>query len=298
MKKLASSFRIGVALRLSVVAHCVLVASATNGWAKDVSHEVGRIKTPELVETSGLAASKLNPDVLWLHNDGGSGKLVAVSTSGKLAAVVTCRAKLDDVEEIVIGPGPKEDVDYIYMGDIGDNSERRSEIRVVRFPEPNLNGERGQELSVDAAEEFRLTYPDGPHDAEAMFIDPLERLLCIVTKEKKRARVYCVRLAGLKAGKPAQLAKFATLDVEDISAASISRDGRRILLRWEKEGWLWSREKGEAVADALARNPRKVPVLGKKQAGNGEAIGFSASRDSYFTVSEGKKESIYEFELE
>ena len=36
-------------------------------------------------------------------------------------------------------------------------------------------------IDVEAAEEFRLTYPDGPHDAEAMFVDFAMGDLFIVT---------------------------------------------------------------------------------------------------------------------
>jgi hypothetical protein len=107
-----------------------------------------------------------------------------------------------------------------------------------------------------------------------------------------------VGLDSLEAGKSAKLSHEATLDVAEVSGGSISRDARRVLLRREKEGWLWPREKGESVANALSRKPQKVPVLGKKQGANGEAIGFSAQGDSYFTVSEGKKEVIYQFALE
>jgi hypothetical protein len=265
--------------------------------AQDVSHEVGRIKTKELVETSGLAASRHNPEVLWLHNDGSSGRVFAVSPTGKLVALVTCRAKFDDFEDIAIGPGPKRDVDYLYLGDIGDNSSRRSEIRVVRFAEPDLSGERGQELTIDDAETFRLTYPDSSHNAEALLVDPVRNELCIVTKEKKRARLYCVAIGQLKQESVAKLALTATLNVEYISAGTISADGRQILLRWEKEGWLWNREKSESVADALSKKPKRVPVLGKDQAHNGESIDFSPSGDEYYTVSEGKKQAIYVFDL-
>ena len=63
---------------------------------------------------------------------------------------------------------------------------------MVRFAEPDLSGPRGQQLDVEAVEEFRLTYPDGPHDAEAMFVDLATGDLYIVTKEKNRARLYMV----------------------------------------------------------------------------------------------------------
>jgi hypothetical protein len=298
METAVSSVGFGARRFSLVFALCCAAAQPAASWAKDVSRQVGQIKAAELVETSGLAVSRLNPDVLWMHNDGDSGKVVAISTTGKLAAVVKCPAKVDDLEEIAIGPGPEVDVDYLYVGDIGDNSERRPEIRIVRIPEPDLKGERGQQLVAESAEEFRLSYPDGPHNAEAMFVDPVERELCIVTKEKKQARLYCVPLDALTTGSTVKLTKAATLDFENISAGTISRDGGRVLLRWEKEGWLWRREKGESVADALARKPEKVAVLGKKQGANGEAVGFSVRGDSYFTVSEGKKEAIYEFELD
>ena len=281
------------------LALCVLadIESRAVVRGEDVSHELGKIKAPELEETSGLAASRLNPDVLWLHNDGDSGQLFAVSTSGKLAAFLSCKTPIKDLEDIAIGPGPQQGVDYLYLGDIGDNDGRRREIRVVRFPEPNLAGQRGLQLTVADAEEIRLTYPDGPHDAEALLIEPVTGDLFIVTKEKNGARLYTVGGAELKAGAVAKLRAAGKLDVDEVSAGAISPDGRHILLRREKEGWLWKRKAGESVADALQRKPQKVPVLGKRQGPNGESIGFSPKGDSYFTVSEGKKQAIYEFDL-
>lgn len=265
--------------------------------AADVSHELGKIKVDELKETSGLAASRLNPDVLWLNNDGDSGRLFAVSTGGKLAAFVTCKAAIKDLEDIAIGPGPTKGVDYLYLGDIGDNDNRRRDVRVVRFPEPDLKGARGVQLTVTDAEEMRLVFPDGPHDAEALLVDPVSGDLFVVTKEKDRARVYMVDGEELRAGVEAKLSAAGKVAAEEVSGGAISRDGRHILLRREKEGWLWERKAGESVAEALGRKPVKVPVLGKRQGSNGEAICFGPSGDSYFTVSEGKKQAIYQFDL-
>jgi hypothetical protein len=263
----------------------------------DVSHELGKIKVEQLKEISDLAASRRNPDVLWLHNDGDSGQLFAVSTSGKLVALVDCRAAIKDLEDIAIGPGPEKGVDYLYLGDIGDNSEKRREIRVARFAEPDLSGGRGQQLEVNDAEEFRLNYPDGPHDAEAMFVDPVTGELCIVTKEKKRARLYTAAGVQLRDQTVTMLTAAGEMDVEEVSAGAISPDGRHVLLRREGQGWLWKRAAGESVADAMARKPKKVPVLGKQQGPNGESITFTAASDGYFTVSEGKKQAIYQFDL-
>jgi hypothetical protein len=267
------------------------------GRCESEPREVGRIKPEQLVEISGVAASRRNPDVLWVHNDGGSGQLFAVSTSGKLVAVVTCPGEYQDVEDIAIGQGPKAGIDYLYVGDIGDNSERRREVRVVRLMEPDLSGERGQQLVAEDAEVFRLTYPDGPHNAETLFVDPINGELCIVTKEKKQARLYCAAIEKLDPQSIVKLKTAGGLDLESVSAGAISADGGRVLLRQKSDGWLWPRETGESVAAALSKPSQKVPVLGKQQGGKGEAIDFSPRGDHYFTVSEGKKQAIYRFEL-
>lgn len=263
----------------------------------DVSRALGQLQPKQLEEISGIAASRRHVDALWLHNDGDSGILFAVDTSGSLIASVSCSAKIKDLEEIAIGPGPRPGADYLYLGDIGDNDQERRAIRIVRFAEPKLTGKRGERIEMDAPEVFRLTYPDGPHDAEAMFVDSEVGDLFIVTKEKQRARLYTIPIDRLKEDVVSTLDAAGTLDVDRVSAGGISPDGSRVILRRENQGWLWSREQGERVADALQSEPVEVPVLGKRQAGNGEAIGFSAAGHSYFTVSEGKKQTIYEFAL-
>ena len=216
-----------------------------------------------LREISGVAASRQNPDILWVHNDGkgGDSRLVfAVSTSGKLAALVGFPIKVDDLEDIAIGPGPKTGADYLYLGDIGDNDERRGEIRVVRFAEPQVSEARGGQIEVEAAEEFRLTYPDGPHNAEALIVDPLNGDLFIVTKENRNARLFTCPASRLEDKVVAKLKFLRSLDIHRVSGGAIARDGSQIILRREDKGWLWNRGRNQSVAERAAiespRNPR------------------------------------------
>ena len=69
-----------------------------------------------------------------MHNDGSHKEIFAVATTGKLVARVRIPTAIDDVEDIAIGPGPRSGVDYVYLGDIGDNDDKRPEVRLVRFP--------------------------------------------------------------------------------------------------------------------------------------------------------------------
>jgi hypothetical protein len=269
--------------------------TAANG--ADTGRELGRIKIKPLQEVSGIAASRRHEDVLWMHNDGEAKHVFAVKTSGKIAAQVKIPEAVEDVEDMAVGPGPEEGVDYLYLGDIGDNDGNRREVRVVRFAEPSLDDERGQP-KVRNAEVIRLRYPDGSHDAEALLVDSTTGDLMIVTKEDRGARAYIAHAARLSdRASHVTLEELAALEAEQVSAGDISSDGRWVLLRNEEQGWLWERAPGEPLADALQRPPVVVAVRGDKQGDNGESVAFGPTGQSYYTVSEGKDERIYEFGL-
>lgn len=290
-----SRYRFIRVLRLVNVWAIVLASSVVS--AADLSHETGKIKVSDLNETSGIAASRTNPKTLWLHNDGSSGQLFAVSTTGKLIGIVKCDSAIMDLEDIAIGPGPQANVDYLYLGDIGDNDVRRRDVRVIRFPEPKLAGERGQQLHIRDAEVLRLVYPDGPHDAEALLVDPVRGELIVVTKERQGARIYTIDQKSLDSSTANALKAAGQANANRVSAGSTSPDGSRIILRREDQGWLWQRGPDQNVAAALARKPQKIKVQGKRQGPNGESVCFSPGGDSYFTVSEGKKQAIFKFDL-
>jgi hypothetical protein len=201
------------------------------------------------------------------------------------------------VEEIALGVGPEAGVDYLYIGDIGDNDERRPEISLVRVPEPVLEGAGTVSLRTEDCEQFRLVYPDGSHNAEAMFVDPATHKLYIVTKEARGARLYEIAIGKLRSGERNALMLVAELDVDYVSAAAISPDGSLVVLRREDLGWLWFWRPGQSVADVLRGPPRPVPVRGRRQDKNGEAITFRPDGACYYTLSEGKKQAIYEFDV-
>ena len=136
--------------------------SRASPWAGDRpvgGYQLGRIQANRLEEVSGIAASRQNPHILWMHNDGDAEQLYAVHTSGRVVARVQLPAQVTDLEDIAIGPGPEHGVDYLYLGDIGDNDEDRDEIRVFRFAEPKLHSGGSIELTAGKIEQLRLTYP-------------------------------------------------------------------------------------------------------------------------------------------
>lgn len=258
----------------------------------------GKVEYRELDETSGLAVSRQNSGVLWMHNDGASPRVYAVSKAGKALAAFDLGVVVTDIEDIAIGPGPTEGRDYVYLGDIGDNDDRRRSIRICRFEEPSLDQKERTYARISDVEQFQLTFPDGPHDAECLMVDPVSGDIYVVSKEKKRGRVY--RIAGdkLVAGETSELQLVLNLKVKKVSGGDISPDGSSIILRNESDGWLWRRPEGESIVNTMATtSPVELQVRARDQDRNGESVGFDPEGKGYFTISEGKHQEIYWFRL-
>jgi hypothetical protein len=143
------------------------------------------LQDPTLAESSGLAVSTVHAGVLWTHNDGGSvAEVLAVDRSGSTVATVTL-AGIDPYDPEALAPG----TDHrgratLYLGDIGDNLRERPDVSVFRFREPT----RLADATVPA-QWYRFTYPDGPHDAEALLVDADGRIM-VATKEFAGAALY------------------------------------------------------------------------------------------------------------
>jgi hypothetical protein len=135
------------------------------------------LQDPAIDESSGLAVSAVHPDLLWTHNDGGEEATVyGIDRDGATAATVTLSG-VDPYDPEALAPGVGPDGEpALFLGDTGDNLRERPDISVFRFDEPTALGD-----TTEPATWYRFTYPDGPHDAEALLVDPQGRLL-VATK--------------------------------------------------------------------------------------------------------------------
>ena len=250
---------------------------------------IGEVENPGLTEISGIVAGRADPEVLWVHNDSQDGPyLYAIDRSGaSIAQFELGGAFAFDWEDMAAGPGPDGAGSYLYVGDIGDNFEiRGGSVTVYRVAEPSAGDASGVLTDVAAID---LQYPDDSPNSEALFVDPVDGWLYLVTRDTETTRVFRAD-PGVDAGGPQTLELVATLDLgHEITGADISADGSVIALRGEEHVRLFHRTPGSTVTDALSLDPCSAPSPDEIQ---GEALGFLAD-GSYVTTSEDANSPIH-----
>jgi hypothetical protein len=247
----------------------------------------GELMHQQVSEASGICVSRSNPSVLWSHNDSGHpNRLFAVGDKGEnLGYFILTGAGSRDYEDICIGPGPIEGVNYIYLADIGDNDAQHSYIIVYRFPEPETTAlDSGGVYYIDSEsiDRIEFTYPDGPRDAETLMIDPWTKDLYIVSKKDYRSLIYKAaypQAVGARTG----LEKIIQLPFNWAVAGDISADGTQIAIKVFNRIYSWNRNSGESVIDALKRQPTLLTYILEPQ---GESFGWTEDGNGYFTLSE------------
>ena len=159
-------------------------------WSEPVV--TGRLD-PKLRETSGLAASRLTPGVLWAHNDSGNAAvLYALDETGALVAELPLPVVGLDWEDMAAGPGP-DGSPYLWVADTGDNLTLRPNVTIYRLPEPTVApGAPAGTLPATGLERITVAYPDGPHDVETLLVDPVTGDAFLVGKETDQDRTVPV----------------------------------------------------------------------------------------------------------
>jgi len=235
----------------------------------------GRIKIAGIDEVSGVVASRRTDGLLWIEEDSGNPpRIWGVDRAGnRLASLRVAGGVNLDWEDIALARG------RLWIADIGDNLLLRPAIAVYSFAEPSPSARR-----VDA-DVVTLRYPDGPHNAEALFVDGPRRQLFVVTKEPGVAQVFRAPLpTAFDRGAVLQLRPVIRLGLNRVTSADLGPEGIVIkagsafLYRWTDD---------RRAASALAREPCELP------AGPGESIAFARSPAGLIAIPEGADPSIY-----
>lgn len=237
-----------------------------------------QVSDPRLSELSGLVVVGQR---MLAVNDGGDD--LSVLVLDRQCGVV-------DVRSAPVDPYDPEDLALsadgtVWVADTGDNEARRDTVAL-------------HALRADGtAALFRLTYPDGPHDAEALLVAP-DGTPYLVTKEVMGASKVYRPVAALVDGATVGLEQVAGVNMTltgtpggpvgragqlMVTGGAVSGDGRLLALRTYTDAYLWPLS-GSDVPAALAAKPVRIPLPASPQ---GEAISFAADNRGLVVASEG-----------
>ncbi|WP_143027723.1 hypothetical protein [Lentzea albidocapillata] len=235
-------------------------------------------------ELSGLTSDGKQ---LFAVSDSDNGTL-RIQVMGRDCVVTrTITAPVDpyDVEDLAMTPDGT-----LWASDTGDNNKSRSTVALHKVS------------PTGAVERFRVTYPDGKHDAEALFIDK-SGTPYIITKEPLGSALVYRPTAPLRTDISVPLEQVTrvslattdtpggplegTLDSRLVTGAASTADGSVIALRTYTDAYLYPVPDGDVVK-ALSGDPVRVPLPNEPQ---GEAIAFDPD-GTLLSASEGAGTAI------
>ncbi len=231
------------------------------------------IKDPSIVESSGLARSGYRAGRLWTHNDSGGGSTIfALGRTGRTVARYEL-AKSSHLDWEGMASARHRGVNYLFVGDIGDNGQKRSSIFVHRVREPRPAASR----RLLKPKSFEFKYPDGAHNAETLMVKPGSMRIYIVTKGKKVSGGFYVapRFPSTKRVNTLRRIGRAPAGMAD----GVFLDHQRFILRGYEGGWLYRR---------MGATPFRFPLPIK-----GESITRDSRPRTVLIGSEGRYSSIW-----
>lgn len=268
-------------------------------------HPAGTLEAPPRNEASGLAASRRDAEILWIHDDsGGPAQLYAVDTTGRLRATLEIDgAKNNDWEEI--SAVELDGKSWLVIGDIGDNDAKRKRVSLHFVEEPALaRDRRSTALTAKPAATLRLTFADGPRDCEAFAIDPHERAVYLLSKRDATPRLYRAEIPSAPLSKTTDIVATFVLEVPQVARIAaggglifgllekgrarpcgmdFTADGTAAVVVTYTNVAVFPRATGETWAEAFARPPIHLPAHALPQA---EAICFSRDGRTIYVASE------------
>lgn len=223
------------------------------------------MKDPKLAELSGLYADK---DRWYAVNDGGDkATVVVLKKNCTVERQIVGQTDPFDVEDL----GRAPDGTFL-LADGGDNNLERTTAALISLS------------PAGKSTLFRLTYPDGKHDAEALLVGA-NGAPYFITKEPGNAGVYSP-IRQLKSPGPTPLKKVATIKLaatdtpggpvpgkigsRTVTGGAVSPDGKVVAVRTYTDAYLYAAPDKDVVK-ALNTKPVRVPLPNEAQ---GEAIAF------------------------
>jgi hypothetical protein len=209
-------------------------------------YEVGKVDSGAGSEVSGVVMSRSRTNWFWSHRDGDRDKVTAFNAKGNVLSTTEVTGFTPvDVEDIAA-----DSAGNLYLANTGDNDETRTEVEVVRFPEPAAGQKK-----VAVTRTWRLRWPGSARDAESLVIHGgYGWLLARIRFDGEGTSLMRFRLDSTA---PVQtLEDLGELPVYNpVAGADLTPDGSRLALTSKRGAYVWQ------VDGDLTRAVRETPAF-------------------------------------
>ncbi len=255
---------------------------------KLLAKQVATLENIDILESSGLAASRQTPGLFWTHNDSGDGpRLFAFNTSGRDQGVVSLSG-IQAVDWEDIASFRRDNRGWLLVADVGDNARRRETCQLHVLPEPTL---RATAAKVHTTINFR--YASGPRDCEAVGLDVSTNTALLVSKSILNTEVSAIKLLPTPNNEILVAHAIATISVPLATALDLSPDGTKAIVLTYADAYEFQRRRDESWASAFKRKPQVVKMPPRKQ---GESICYGPDGRCLYLTSERRPTPLWKVE--
>lgn len=208
-----------VVVLLTSLARSAKGATLSAAPTKDV---VSTLSDPRIGESSGLTLSLVHHDLAYTINDSGNAPVVfaiQVSTGKTVGTTAVRGGVMRDTEALSIDRDG-----MLWIADTGDNAVDRTDAALYSLPEP------GEGDHTVTAKRYPVSYAGGPHNIEALLIDPASGDKFLATKAAPGGKLLKLpaTLSATTTNVPTQVKTVVPAITTD---GSFTPDGRFAVLR-------------------------------------------------------------------
>jgi hypothetical protein len=244
------------------------------------------VNDPRATELSGLVATASGYVAVDDSKPDGAAMHVFYLDSGcKVTKLVNYPTRSLDPEDLAQAADGT-----LWVADIGDNptsASRRPRVALWKVP-------AGGGTPVI----YRFTYPDGPHDAEALVLDGSGAPVIITKELNKPAGLYVPtappqpntttgvplkRVGEFQPQRTGTSNPFGVAGQTLVTGGANSPDGKRVALRTYSDAYEWDVPDGDVVKAITTGKPRVTPLPDEPQ---GESLAYSRDGATLLTLSD------------